>query len=65
MSGFFIAVVGALQIVAGVLVFLGSQSAIHEILGAIAFGLGIITIALGIAVTHLASIREAIEKRPL
>lgn len=61
--GFVIAVLGVLQIIGGVLVYLAARSAIHEILGAISFGMGVASFALGIAVTHLASIRDALEKR--
>lgn len=38
---------GSIQVLGSFVAFFGSQSAIHEILGAIAFGLG--TLALGLA----------------
>lgn len=43
---FFVAIVGVLQIVVGVLVWLSAKSAIHEILGAISFGLGFLCLSL-------------------
>lgn len=61
--GFAIAIIGLLQIAAGALVFMSSKSAIHEILATAGFGFGMITLALGIGLTHLASIRDALEKR--
>lgn len=59
--GFFIIIVGIIQMAAGVLVFLGSKSAIHEILGAISFGLGIVTFALAIVIVRLTDIKAATE----
>lgn len=63
MTGFFIAAIGLLQIVVGVMIFAVAKTAIQEILGALGFGFGMISFALGIGVTHLASIRDALEKR--
>jgi hypothetical protein len=56
-------IVGLLQILAGIGAFIGAKSAIHEILGSISFGMGILSIALGIAIGHLAAIRDALVKR--
>lgn len=44
----FLMILGALQMIAGVFIAISAASAIHEILGATAFGLG--TIGLGIAI---------------
>lgn len=43
----FVGVVGALQMIGGVLIYMVAKSAIHEILAAVAFGLG--NIGVGIA----------------
>jgi hypothetical protein len=56
-------IVGLLQILAGIGAFICAKSAIHEILGSISFGMGILSIALGIAIGHLAAIRDALVKR--
>lgn len=53
-----IIIVGLLQVAAGLLVFFSSKSAIHEILGSISFGMGVLSIALGVALGHLSVIRE-------
>lgn len=49
----FIILVAVLQIVAGVVVAITAKSAIHEILGAIAFGMGVISFALAIIIAKL------------
>lgn len=58
MAGFFIAIVGVLEALFGAALFLTSQTT-----GTIVFGMGVITIALGVACVHLASIGEAVQKR--
>ena len=58
MAGFFIAAVGVLEALFGAALFMTSQTA-----GTIVFGMGVITIALGVGCVHLASIRDALEKR--
>lgn len=58
MAGFFIAAVGVLEALFGIALFLTSQTT-----GTIVFGMGVITIALGVACVHLVSIKEALEKR--
>lgn len=50
---FFIVVIGLIQIIAGVGVFMQSKSAVHEILGAITFGFGVLSIALGLILVRL------------
>lgn len=60
--GFVISVVGALQILAGLLIYAGAATSIHEILGTLFLGLGVLSFALGIAVNHLAGIREALKR---
>lgn len=47
----FILILGLLQIAGGILVGMAAKSAIHEILGAIAFGLGVITFALAVLIS--------------
>ena len=42
-----VGILGALQILGGILVYLVARSAIHEILGAVMFGMGVIAFALG------------------
>ncbi|WP_026616381.1 hypothetical protein [Ensifer aridi] len=44
---------GLLQVVGGALVAFAAKSAIHEILGAVAFGLGVISAALGIIIAKI------------
>ena len=56
-----IAFVGLLQVAAGVVAFIVAKSAMYYVLAAIAFGMGVVSISLGIAVHHLAAIRNAIE----
>lgn len=53
---------GLLQIVGGILVFMSSKSAIHEILGAIAFGMGVLCLAMAAMLGQLNSIRVATER---
>lgn len=55
----FIIVVGILQVLAGFGVFVGSKSAIHEILGSITFGMGVLSIALALVIMRLSDIRDA------
>lgn len=51
--------VGLLQIVAGVLVALSAKSAIHEILGAIAFGLGVLSLAMAVIISRIDTLIKA------
>jgi hypothetical protein len=48
-----IIILGILQMLGGVLAFIGSQSAIHQILGAVSFGLGTICIALVMVIMEI------------
>lgn len=59
MAAFIIIIVGILQVLGGVAVFAGSKSAIHEILGSISFGMGVLSIALAVVIMRLSDIREA------
>jgi hypothetical protein len=43
----FVGLLGALQILGGIAVFVWAPSAIQEILGAVMFGMGVIAFALG------------------
>lgn len=56
--------VGILQVLGGIGVFIGSKSAIHEILGSLSFGMGILSLALGVAIGELVRIRKAAEAEP-
>ncbi len=48
-----IEILGILQMLGGVLAFLAAQSAIHEILGAVAFGLGTLCIGQAVIIERL------------
>jgi len=54
-----IAIIGVLQILGGVVFFLSAKSAIHEILGSLTFGLGILSFALATAISYLEEIQRA------
>lgn len=54
---------GAVQILGGIAVYSVARSAIHEILGSISFGMGVLSAALGIAIGHLIAIRKATERQ--
>jgi len=56
-----IIVIGILQVLGGIGAYLIAKSAIHEILGSLSFGMGIMSIALGMAVGELAAIRRLTE----
>lgn len=59
---FVITLIGVLQVLVGVAVFLGvGVNVVHEILGAIIFGFGVLAIALGNILTQLVRIRKASE----
>ncbi|QND30862.1 hypothetical protein HB772_00055 [Sinorhizobium meliloti] len=46
-------VLGLLQVSGGVLVALAAKSGMHEILGAVSFGLGVISAALAIIIAKI------------
>ncbi|CAN7549172.1 hypothetical protein [Pararhizobium sp. LjRoot238] len=48
-----IGILGILQMLGGVLAFLAAQSAIHEILGAVGFGLGTLCMGQAVIITRL------------
>ncbi len=60
-----IMIIGVLQVLGGILFFLGSKSAIHEILGSLTFGLGILSIALGTVIGELQAMRRAGARDPI
>lgn len=60
--GKLIAALGLLQMVGGLLAALSAKSAIHEILGAVSFGMGTIALALAVVIGHL---REISSKEPI
>lgn len=47
-----IEVLGALEMVAGVLVYMVAKSAIHEILAAVSFGMGVIAVGIAIMIAR-------------
>lgn len=49
----FILILGLLQMAGGVFVAMVSKSAIHEILGAIAFGFGVLSMALAVIIAKI------------
>lgn len=51
-----IAALGVLQMLGGLLAALSAKSAIHEILGAVSFGMGTIALALAVVIGHLRTI---------
>lgn len=51
-------ILGALQIFGGVGALIAAKSAIHEILGTLGIGTGIISLALAVVIWHLARIRR-------
>lgn len=59
---FFIMGVGLLQILGGVLTFIAAKSAIHEILGTLSFGLGILSVSFACVLAYLAEIQKACEE---
>lgn len=56
---FFIYLLGIGQMIAGVMFFVVAASAIHQILGAITFGLGAVCFAVGAVVDRLDGIIPA------
>ena len=60
--GIVIVVFGALQILAGLAAYGAAISAIHQILGALFFGMGILSVALGSALQELQAIRLATQR---
>lgn len=58
--GRLVVVLGVLQFFAGIVFFMEAASAIHQILGAISFGMGILSVAMGTAVQQLVAIKRAL-----
>lgn len=54
--------IGLLQIIGGLLVLLQANSAIHEILAALAFGFGVLSLALSVVISRLTEIRDKLDK---
>lgn len=54
--GIIIAILGVLQMVGGLLAAMSAKSAIHEILGAVSFGMGTIALGLAVVISLLRSI---------
>lgn len=59
---FFIGIIALLQILGGVLTFLVAKSAIHEILGSLSFGMGILSLSFAVVIVKLDQIRKASEE---
>jgi hypothetical protein len=59
----FLSFVGLLQMIGGVLVALAAKSAIHEILGAISFGMGTLAMGVGALISRIQAVKEASEKQ--
>lgn len=60
---FIVLVVALLQILGGILVTIAAKSAIHEILGTLSFGLGVLSVALVIVINRLTEIRNRLPQR--
>lgn len=58
-----VGVLGVLQILGGILVYAVARSAIHEILGAVMFGMGVMSVGIALVVVELVDIRKN-GKRP-
>lgn len=58
-----IAILGILQMLAGILVALTAKSAIHEILGAVSFGLGTLAIGVATIIARLSAVKASSEKQ--
>ncbi len=54
---------GLIQILGGIAVAMTAKSAIHEILGSIAFGMGVLSIGLAAIVSRLSSVKTSTEKQ--
>jgi hypothetical protein len=54
----FLNLIGIVQILGGILVFAQSASAIHEILGAISFGMGALSLGLAALLGRLSDMRD-------
>lgn len=60
--GLIIIILGALQILSGIMAYGAAVSAIHQILGAVLFGMGVLSVAIGSALQQLQAIRAATER---
>lgn len=49
----FVGILGALQMLGGILVYAGAKSAMHEIFAATMFGMGVVAFALGCILEQL------------
>lgn len=54
---------GLLQMLGGLIVAATAKSAIHEILGAISFGMGTLAIGLSAVISRLDEVKAATERR--
>ncbi|SCY91412.1 hypothetical protein [Rhizobium sp. NFACC06-2] len=54
---------GLLQIVGGVLIAMAAKSAIHEILGAVAFGMGVLALGIGAVISRIVEVGLTSEKQ--
>ncbi len=60
---FIVGVLGLLQMAGGLLVYLASASAMHEILAATSFGAGVVCLALAAVINGLHGIENELKKR--
>ena len=54
-----VGVLGVLQILGGIVVYAVARSAIHEILGAVMFGMGVMSVGIALVVVELVDIRKS------
>lgn len=59
----FLVAVGSMQILGSVVVSLAAKSAIHEILAAVSFGMGALSIGLAGVLRKLDEVKALLEKR--
>ena len=57
--GVFILLLGLIQMAGAVLVAITAKSAVHEILRAVAFGLGVVSMALAVIIGKLDDVAKA------
>jgi hypothetical protein len=53
-----VGVFGILQIIGGVAVYIEAKSAVHQILGAVSFGMGVVCVGIALVIVELIDIRK-------
>lgn len=56
-------ILGVLQMVGGVAVTLVAKSAMHEILGAISFGMGVLAVGIGVLISKLHDVKVSTQRQ--